>query len=91
MELPGGLKLAWDTEATIESFHPGGSFRSGNRAALAFACDDPPDVDATYDRMVEAGHQGELAPFDAPWGMRYAVLHDPDGIGVDLFAPLPTE
>ena len=32
---------------------------------------------------------GELAPFDAFWGMRYATVHDPDGTGVDLFAPLP--
>jgi catechol 2,3-dioxygenase-like lactoylglutathione lyase family enzyme len=23
------------------------------------------------------------------WGMRYAVVHDPDGTPVDLFAPLP--
>jgi hypothetical protein len=28
-------------------------------------------------------------PWDAFWGMRYAVVHDPDGNGVDLFSPLP--
>ena len=28
----------------------------------------------------------ELAPFDAPWGQRYAMVRDPDGNGVDLFA-----
>ncbi len=26
--------------------------------------------------------------WDAFWGQRYAILHDPDGNGVDLFAPL---
>jgi uncharacterized glyoxalase superfamily protein PhnB len=57
--------------------------------SLAFACDGPGDVDATYARLTAAGHEGHLAPWDAVWGMRYAVLHDPDGNSVDLFAPLP--
>jgi hypothetical protein len=42
-----------------------------------------------YAEMVGAGYAGELEPWDAPWGMRYAVLRDPDGNGVDLFANLP--
>ena len=25
-------------------------------------------------------------PWDAPWGQRYAILHDPDGYQVELFA-----
>ena len=40
-------------------------------------------------QLTAAGHHGELAPFDAFWGMRYATVHDPDGTGVDLFALLP--
>jgi hypothetical protein len=31
---------------------------------------------------------GERAPWDAPWGQRYAVVKDPDDNGIDLFAPL---
>lgn len=90
--LPGGLRIAWDTAATIRSFDPdwappqGG----GRRMGLAFACDDPADVDATYAALLEAGYDGHLAPWDAFWGMRYAVVRDPDGNGVDLFAPLPS-
>src|SRR5689334_21195540 len=37
--------------------------------------------------LVAAGYHSELAPFDAFWGQRYAVVHDPDGNGVDLSAP----
>ena len=44
-------------------------------------------MDATYETLVAAGASGHLPPWDAPWGMRYAVLHDPDGNPVDLFAP----
>ncbi|WAU84265.1 VOC family protein [Streptomyces sp. Qhu-G9] len=88
-ELPGGLRLALDTENTIRSFHPEWRPPTGaGRIGLAFVCDSPADVDATYEEMVAAGHETELKPFDAPWGMRYAVVLDPDGNGVDLFARL---
>lgn len=90
VELPGGLRLAWDTIAVIRSFDPAWTTPSGgHRVALAFACDVPADVDAAFARLVGAGHDGHVAPFDAFWGQRYAVVHDPDGNAVDLFAPLP--
>ncbi|MFD1052454.1 VOC family protein [Kibdelosporangium lantanae] len=50
--------------------------------------DTPAEVDATYAAMVAAGYKGHREPWDAFWGMRYAVLHDPDGNGVDLHANL---
>jgi catechol 2,3-dioxygenase-like lactoylglutathione lyase family enzyme len=87
--LPGGLKLAWDTVDTIRSFDPSWTSPSGgHRTALAFAVDDPAEVDAVYGKLVDAGYAGHLKPWDAFWGMRYATLHDPDGNAVDLFAPL---
>jgi catechol 2,3-dioxygenase-like lactoylglutathione lyase family enzyme len=88
--LPGGLKLAFDTEATIASFHPSWKPTPGaGRVGLAFALPDPPAVDDAYAQLVGAGYDSELEPFDAFWGMRYATVHDPDGTGVDLFALLP--
>lgn len=88
--LPGGLRLAFDTEATIASFHPARRWSGGGRVSLAFGFPDAAAVDAAYAELVAAGHHGELAPFDAFWGQRYAVVHDPDGTGVDLFAPRAT-
>jgi catechol 2,3-dioxygenase-like lactoylglutathione lyase family enzyme len=89
--LPGGLRIAWDTIDTIRSFDPDWSPPSGApRMSLAFACDDPAEVDSTYERLVAAGYEGHHAPWDAVWGMRYAIVHDPDGNGVDLFATLPS-
>jgi catechol 2,3-dioxygenase-like lactoylglutathione lyase family enzyme len=88
--LPGGATLALDTEETIRSFHAGWRPPSGGgRISLAFRCGSPAEVDALYEDLVGAGHHGELKPWDAFWGMRYAVVHDPDGNGVDLFARLP--
>jgi uncharacterized glyoxalase superfamily protein PhnB len=90
VELAGGMRLAFDTEATIASFHPAWKPGTGGRVALAFALPDAAAVDAAYAELTAAGHHGELEPFDAFWGMRYATVHDPDGTGVDLFAPLPS-
>ncbi|MEU6347826.1 VOC family protein [Streptomyces sp. NPDC047072] len=88
-ELPGGLRLLLDTEETVRSFHAG--WRApvgGGRLSLALRCGSAEEVDAVYEDLVGAGYHGELKPWDAFWGQRYAVVHDPDGNGVDLFAPL---
>jgi catechol 2,3-dioxygenase-like lactoylglutathione lyase family enzyme len=89
VELPGGLRLAWDTEDIIRSFDPEWTPPSGgHRAALAFACESAAEVDEAWAGLLAAGYEGHLAPWDAVWGMRYAVVHDPDGTPVDLFALL---
>jgi uncharacterized glyoxalase superfamily protein PhnB len=88
----GGLRIAWDTEDTIRSFDPEWTPPSagGHRMALAFVCESPEQVDAAWTELTQAGYAGHLAPWDAFWGMRYAIVHDPDGRPVDLFAALPT-
>lgn len=87
--LPGGLRLAWDTIEVVRSFDSSWAPPSGgHRMGLAFLCDSPAEVDATYERLAAAGYHGHLPPWDAFWGQRYAVVHDPDGNSVDLFAPL---
>jgi catechol 2,3-dioxygenase-like lactoylglutathione lyase family enzyme len=87
--LPGGIKLAWDTVETIHSFDPEWAPPvGGSPVALSFECGSPAEVDRVYGELVAAGHEGHKEPWDAFWGMRYAILHDPDGNSVDLFAAL---
>jgi catechol 2,3-dioxygenase-like lactoylglutathione lyase family enzyme len=89
VELPGGLRLAWDTVETIRSFEPDWTAPAGGPpVGLAFECADPAEVDRVYAELVDAGHDGRKEPWDAFWGQRYAVVHDPDGNSVELFAPL---
>ncbi|MCY0940907.1 MULTISPECIES: VOC family protein [Streptomyces] len=86
--LPGGLRIGWDTEDTVRSFDPSWVRPTGDgRRDLAFLCDSPAEVDALYAELTAAGHPGHLKPWDAFWGQRYAVVLDPDGCGVSLFAP----
>lgn len=85
---PGGLRIGWDTEEVIRSFDPSWTRpTSDGRVGLAFLCDSPAEVDSLYAELTEAGNTGHLKPWDAFWGQRYAVVLDPDGSGVSLFAP----
>ena len=88
-ELPGGMRLGWDTVDVIRSFDPEWTPPSGSdRIGLAFLCDSPADVDSTYRQLVDAGYEGYKEPWDAFWGQRYAQIKDPDGNTVSLFASL---
>ncbi|HXH62053.1 MAG TPA: VOC family protein [Fimbriimonadaceae bacterium] len=86
--LPNGLRLMLDTEEVVRSFDPDWKRPDGNSIGLAFLCDSPADVDATYTSVLAAGFSGKKEPWDAFWGQRYAQVSDPDGHTVDLFAPL---
>jgi len=87
-EVAGGMRVAWDTVETIQSFDPEFTLSGGSGMSLAFALDSPADVDAKYAELVSAGAKGHKEPWDAFWGMRYACVLDPDGHSVDLFAHL---
>jgi catechol 2,3-dioxygenase-like lactoylglutathione lyase family enzyme len=86
---PNGYRLSWNTEEMMRGMDPEWVTPVGQRIALAFRCDSPGEVDATYQRLTDAGYTGHKAPWDAFWGQRYAQVLDPDGNAVDVFAPLP--
>ncbi|WP_345412681.1 VOC family protein [Pseudonocardia xishanensis] len=88
--LPGGNRLAFDPESTVASVTEGYTPPTGEgRVALAFGFDTPAEVDEAHGALVGAGAPSVHAPFDAPWGQRYATVTDPDGTHIDLFAALP--
>jgi uncharacterized glyoxalase superfamily protein PhnB len=86
--LPNGVRLMLDAEEVILSFRPDWTRETGNQLALAFECSSPAEVDELYGAVETAGFDAEKEPWDAFWGQRYAQLRDPDGVPVDLFAPL---
>jgi catechol 2,3-dioxygenase-like lactoylglutathione lyase family enzyme len=86
--LPGGLRLLFDTAENVRSFDPDWTPPTGGqRMGLAFRFESPADVDRAYSELVSLGYEGHKAPWDAFWGQRYALVRDPDGNSVDLFAP----
>lgn len=95
--LPSGFRLMWDTHETVASYDPAFQPSSGQPSSdgpssggmeLAWRLEASGDVDALHASMTETGHASHLAPFDAPWGQRYAIVVDPDGHHVAIFAPL---
>lgn len=90
IDLGGGLRLAWNSEEVERSFNPGWQAPPiAGRMGISLRCSGSGEVDAVYDHVIQAGYQGGLSPFDAPWGSRHCRVLDPDGNAVDLFAPLP--
>ncbi len=47
------------------------------------------DVDAFYNRAIEAGLSPRFPPRNAEWGERYFHLSDPDGHELSFARPLP--
>ena len=84
----GGFRVAWDTLALVESFNPGWVEPVGQRMSLAFKCENAAEVDRLYAAVAQNGYAVDKAPWDAFWGQRYAIVVDPDGNHIDLFAAL---
>jgi catechol 2,3-dioxygenase-like lactoylglutathione lyase family enzyme len=85
---PGGPTLGFVSEGMMKEVNPYWVQPVGQRVTFACRCDSPEEVDATYARVTTAGYEGRQPPWDAFWGQRYAMLSDPDGNRVDLFAAL---
>lgn len=83
---PSGFRIAWDTVKLLKELYPDWVEPVGHRMVLAFKCADPAEVNTLYEKVIESGYRGKTEPWDAFWGQRYAVVIDPDGNQVDLFA-----
>ena len=86
--LPNGVRFMLDSEETMRSFIDDWKLETGNHISLNFECATPAEVDEIYARVTEAGFDGEKEPWDAFWGQRYALLKDPTGLDVSLYAAL---
>jgi catechol 2,3-dioxygenase-like lactoylglutathione lyase family enzyme len=86
--LPNGVRFMLDTEEVVRTFLPDWSRETGNQISFALECASPAEVDEVYGRVTSEGFQGEKEPWDAYWGQRYALLVDPDGVRVNLYAAL---
>ena len=85
---PEGYRVSWNNVEMVKGIDPHWVEPVGQRIGLAFKCDSPAQVDELYRKVLDAGYKGHKEPWDAFWGQRYAVVLDPDGSTVDLFAAL---
>jgi len=83
---PTGFRLAWDTVDLMIQINGSWPEPNGHRMGLAMLCDSPAEVDELYANVTDAGYSSHKEPWNAFWEQRYAVVIDPDGNLIDLFA-----
>jgi catechol 2,3-dioxygenase-like lactoylglutathione lyase family enzyme len=70
-EMKNGLLITWNHVGSVRTYAP----------------DYHAAVDALFYKLQELGYRADRVPWDAPWGHRYAVVYDPDGNAIEIFAP----
>ena len=88
VELPNGVTLGFLLESVARQADPSFKTPVGAALNLQFQVDAPAEVDATHTRLTAAGYPSHAAPWDAPWGQRFARVADPDGRIVNVYAHL---
>jgi catechol 2,3-dioxygenase-like lactoylglutathione lyase family enzyme len=84
----------FDTRVTLEFDNPGllrfyaSDAEQVRGPIVGFAFPSAEAVDATFERLIAAGHPALQKPYDAFWGARYAIVEDPDGTSVGLMGPI---
>ncbi|MEM6260791.1 MAG: VOC family protein [Planctomycetota bacterium] len=80
-----GVLLEFGTAELTSSYDPKWTPPARQaKCTINFTLDSRGAVDELYQRMIDAGHAGHLAPCDPPWEARFAILKDPDGNQVGL-------
>lgn len=84
----GSLALELGTERLTRGYDPGFRMPSGpGTNTLNFDLASREAVDAMYTDLTQAGYGAHLAPIDAFWGSRFAIVDDPDGNVIGLHSP----
>jgi catechol 2,3-dioxygenase-like lactoylglutathione lyase family enzyme len=88
VDLPNGVTLGFLTDAAARQADPTFKTPVGAALNLQFKVDSAAEVNATHTRLTAAGYASHAAPWDAPWGQRFARVVDPDGRVVNIYAHL---
>lgn len=83
----GSARLMIDSQSMIKDIL-GETPKPGNHSSFAIEFDSATEVNSIADKLKAAGFKIIKEPWDAFWGQRYAIVEDPDGYKVDLYASL---
>jgi len=83
----GGARLMIDSKELVTTLI-GEAPKHGNHSTFAVLCSSSKEVDTIVRNIKSQGFTVVKEPWDAFWGQRYAVVADPDGYMVDVFANL---
>lgn len=83
----GSVRLMIDTIDIIQDII-GETPKSSNHSSFAIRFDSVKEVDDIVIKLEKQNFTIIKQPWDAFWNQRYAVIEDPDGYRIDLFADL---
>jgi uncharacterized glyoxalase superfamily protein PhnB len=89
LRMPGGCSLDLHTAESARLWH--GGWRADPVSVgvvIGFSLPTREAVDEGYAELPSAGNAGRQPLFDAFWGVRYAIVADPDGNDVGLMSPV---
>ena len=90
--LDGEVVLELGTAALTSSYDPGyGDPDKISKGTINFEVESETAVEDKFRQMLAAGYRGHLAPIDALWQARFAVVLDPDGNQIGLHSPRSIE
>ena len=61
-----------------------------SKSTINFEVASEAEVDTKFEALTTLGYTGHLAPIDALWGARFAIVEDPDGNFIGLHSPRDT-
>ena len=83
----GSTRLMIDSNQMIKDIF-GEEPVQGNHSTFAIEYSTVEELNNVADKLTKAGYVFKKEPWDAFWGQRYAIIADPDGCLVDLYARL---
>jgi catechol 2,3-dioxygenase-like lactoylglutathione lyase family enzyme len=79
--------VEFDSAVSVGNWAPGwDQVRTG--AVIGFVVDSDDAVDVLVEAVSQEGHRVIQQPHNAFFGARYALVEDPDGIGVGIMGPI---
>lgn len=83
----GSARLMIDSDKMVKDIF-GQEPKPGNHSNFAIEYESVNELNEAAAKLKDAGFVIVKEPWDAFWGQRYAIVEDPDGYKVDLFARL---
>lgn len=84
---PGQTRLMIDSVNLLKDML-GIEPKPSNHSHFAIEFSSPKEIDEIIGKLRSSNQTIIKEPWDAPWGQRYAVVADPDGYMIDLYAYL---
>ena len=83
----GSARLMIDATSIVRDII-GENPKPGNHSSFAIQYESPEQINTLVEKIKHAWYTVEKEPWDAFWGQRYAIVKDPDGYKIDLYARL---